>query len=91
MPMGMAICDDQRDHERATGVAGALQAARIGQCDGDEEAGHAEIPQQLAADHHDHGIVEAEEPQQLIRGDEKDDADAAGNHQSIAARQSAPP
>jgi hypothetical protein len=35
-----------RDVERALGVAGALEAAGIGQGRGDEEAGDAEDPQQ---------------------------------------------
>ena len=33
---------DDRNDERASGIPGALQAARAGQRDGDEEAGHAQ-------------------------------------------------
>src|SRR5439155_23110222 len=39
-----------RDVQGTTGIAGALQPARIGEPDGDEETRHAQIPEKLRTD-----------------------------------------
>ena len=58
---------DDRDVERALGVARALQPAGVGQRDGDEKTRDTEHPQKLDADLDDGRVVHAEEGQQLAR------------------------
>src|SRR3712207_3406812 len=63
---------DDGDVERAAGVAGPLEAARVGEGDGDEEAGEGEDAQELRADLDHGGLVHPEDAQELA-GDEEED------------------
>src|SRR3954464_6565898 len=66
---------DERDEERAAGVAGALQSAGIRQRERDEESRDTQVAQQLSADQHDRGIVETEGAEQLLGEEQEDDPD----------------
>ena len=56
MPERHADLRDERDEERTARVARALQSAGVGQRDGDEEARHAQVAQQLRAERDDDRI-----------------------------------
>src|SRR5436190_14875789 len=65
---------NERDVERTSRVACALQSAGIRQRDSDEEAGDAQESKQLSTEPHDRRIAQAEYAKQLIRNQQEERA-----------------
>ncbi len=77
---------DDRDVERALCVASSLQAAGVGEGDGDEEAGEREDAEQLCADRYGRGIGHAKDREQILREEEIEDADSRRTREAKLCR-----
>ena len=77
---------DERDVERALRVARALQRAGVDERDGDEEARHGEVAQQLGADLEHVRLAHAEDAEQRPRHGDEGEADHRRPRRARSAR-----
>src|SRR5215213_8769746 len=76
---------DDRDVEWALGISRSLKSAGVSQSRGDQQAGHAEDPEQLDPDLHYGRLVHSENGQQSAGEAEKEDADESGSANPVTS------